>query len=184
MHTTFKHVVHHVNANPAIYVGHALWSRVMPSSERMRVSNMLLGVRDPLFAFGSDVLDYYRAPQGPQVSRGMASGHRLIKSIEATTAQFATLNTRSLNDPRHFWTRRAISRGANLKTPEEAQMSKRAVDHDVVADGCRQVFQKAHRAYVVRRTLCLVSELSARPPRFRVGLSSIGKHGRRSHSIF
>ena len=62
MHTTFKHVVHHVNANPAIYVDHALWSRVMPSSERMRVSNMLSGVSDPLFAFGSDVLDYYRAP--------------------------------------------------------------------------------------------------------------------------
>lgn len=62
MHTPFKHLVHYVNANPAIYVGHALWSRVVPSSERMRVSNMLLGVRDPLFAFGSDVLDYYRAP--------------------------------------------------------------------------------------------------------------------------
>ena len=55
----------------------------------------------------------------------MASGHRLIKSIEATTAQFATLNTRSFNDPRHFWTRHAIPRSANLKTPEQAQMSKR-----------------------------------------------------------
>ena len=132
MHTTFKHVVHHVNANPAIYVDHALWSRVMPSSERMRVSNMLSGVSDPLFAFGSDVLDYYHAPQGPRVSRGMASGHRLIKSIEATTAQFSTLNTRSLNDPRHFWTRRAISRGANLMTLEEAQMSKRLAILDML----------------------------------------------------
>ena len=99
MHTPFKHVAHHVNANPAIYVGHALWSRAVPSSEQMRVSNLLLGVRDPVFAFGSDVLDYYRAPQGAQVCRGMASGDRLIKSIEATAAQFATLNTRSLNDP-------------------------------------------------------------------------------------
>ena len=93
MHTTFKHVVHHVNANPAIYVDHALWSRVMPSSERMRVSNMLSGVSDPLFAFGSDVLDYYHAPQGPRVSRGMASGHRLIKSIEATTVKQAVIDT-------------------------------------------------------------------------------------------
>ena len=125
MHTPLKHVAHYVNANPAIYVGHALWSRAVPSSEQMRVSNMLLGVRDPLFAFGSDVLDYYRAPQGAQVSRGMASGDRLIKSIEATTAQFATLNTRSFNDPRYFWTRHAIPRGANLMTPEEAQMSRR-----------------------------------------------------------
>ena len=91
MHTPFKLVARHVNANPAIYVGHALWSRAVPSSEQMRVSNLLLGVRDPLFAFGSDVLDYYRAPQGAQVCRGMASGDRLIKSIEATTAQFLSL---------------------------------------------------------------------------------------------
>ncbi|MCF7779345.1 hypothetical protein GLP59_17195 [Sulfitobacter sp. M220] len=125
MHTPFKLVARHVNANPAIYVGHALWSRAVPSSEQMRVSNLLLGVRDPLFAFGSDVLDYYRAPQGAQVCRSMASGDRLIKSIEATTAQFATLNTRSFNDPRYFWTRHAISQGTNLKTPEQAQMSKR-----------------------------------------------------------
>jgi hypothetical protein len=125
MHTPFKLVARHVNANPAIYVGHALWSRAVPSSERMRVSNMLLGVRDPLFAFGSDVLDYYRAPQGAKVCRGMASGDRLIKSIEATTAQFATVNTCSFNDPRYFWTRHAIPRSANLKTPEQAQMSKR-----------------------------------------------------------
>ena len=125
MHTPFKLVARHVNANPAIYVGHALWSRAVPSSEQMRVSNLLLGVRDPVFAFGSDVLDYYRAPQGAQVCRGMASGDRLIKSIEATTAQFATLNTRSFNDPRYFWTRHAISQGTNLKTPEQAQMSKR-----------------------------------------------------------
>jgi len=125
MHTPFKLVAHHVNANPAIYAGHALWSRAVPSSEQMKVSNMLLGVRAPLFAFGSDVLDYYRASQGAQVCRGMASGDRLIKSIEATTAQFATLNTRSFNDPRYFWTRHAISQGTNLKTPEQAQMSKR-----------------------------------------------------------
>ncbi|MGR3598851.1 MAG: hypothetical protein ACU0FH_00355 [Heliomarina sp.] len=125
MHTPFKTVAHHVNANPAIYVGHALWSRAVPSSERMRVSNLLLDVRDPLFAFGSNVLDYYRARQGAQVCRGMASGDRLIKSIDATTAQFATLNTRSFNDPRYFWTRNAISRGANLKTPGQAQMSER-----------------------------------------------------------
>jgi len=125
MHTPFKLVARHVNANPAIYVGHALWSRAVPSSEQMKVSNMLLGVRDPLFAFGSNVLDYYRAPQGAQVCRSMASGDRLIKSIDATTAQFATLNTRSFNDPRYFWTRHAISQGANLKTPEQAQMSKR-----------------------------------------------------------
>lgn len=125
MHTPFEHLVHYLNADPAIYVGHALWSQAVPSSERMRVSNILLGVRDSLFAFGSDVLDYYRAPQGPQVYRGMASGDRLIKSIEATTAQFAILNTRSFNDPRYFWTRHAIPRGANLKTPEQAQMSKR-----------------------------------------------------------
>jgi hypothetical protein len=125
MHTPIKLVAHHVNANPAIYVGHALRSRAMPSSDRMRVSNLLLDVRDPLFAFGFDVLDYYRAPQGAQVCRGMASGDRLIKSIDATTAQFATLNTRSYNDPRYFWTRHAIPQGANLKTPEEAQMSER-----------------------------------------------------------
>ena len=125
MHTPFKLVARHVNANPAIDVGHALWSRAVPSSEQMKVSNMLLGVRDPLFAFGSNVLDYYRAPQGAQVCRSMASGDRLIKSIDATTAQFATLNTRSFNDPRYFWTRHAISQGANLKTPEQAQMSKR-----------------------------------------------------------
>jgi putative SOS response-associated peptidase YedK len=125
MHTTLTHMVHHVNANPAIYVGHALWSRVIPSSERMRAAKMLLGLCGPLLTFGSDVLAYYHAPQGSQVSRHMASGHRLIQTINATTAQFATLNTRCQNDPRHLWMRRAISRGANFETPEEAQMSRR-----------------------------------------------------------
>tara|TARA_R100000687_G_scaffold9653_1_gene8551 strand:+ start:448 stop:1116 length:669 start_codon:yes stop_codon:yes gene_type:complete len=125
MHTTLNYVVHHVNANPAIYVGHALWSRAIPTSQRMRVSKVLWGVRDPLLAYGSDVLAYYRAPQGPQVICNMASGDRLIQSIDATTVQFSFLNAHCQNDPRHYWMRRAISRGANRETPEEAQMSKR-----------------------------------------------------------
>jgi len=62
-----------------------------------------------------------------------------------------------------------------LKTPEEAQecpqatcdprYAKRAFDHDVVADGCRQ-YSKNSSAYVFRRNPYALFRAFRAPPRF------------------
>lgn len=83
MHNISHRVARHINADPSIYVRHPL-SRATPLAAPIT----LWAIREPLQAFGTDVLAYYSAPQGAAASRYVASGDRLIKSIDAATASF------------------------------------------------------------------------------------------------
>jgi len=97
---------------------------------------MFVGRSDPLFCVRAPPFWIFTARRRPtQVCRAwqVATGYQVI---EANTAQLLPLNIGSLNDPRHFWTRRAISigvqildagRGADVKRLAILGYAKRAV---------------------------------------------------------
>jgi hypothetical protein len=125
MQITLHRVAHQVNADPTLYVGHPLSTRSLTRAGQLKVSDALLRVREPLEAFGYDVLAYYRTPEGATGAYQMASGDRLLKSIAATTAQFASLNNLSSGDPRRNWTRGRVRAVSVPRGPAELRMSER-----------------------------------------------------------
>lgn len=98
MHNIPHHVARHINADPSIYIGKTLSPGKIPPA----VFDALWEVRNPLQAFGADVLAYYCAPQGSVTERYVASGDRLIQNLDAATARSELFDCTSWADPQCF----------------------------------------------------------------------------------